>query len=236
MCSMTWHRHPGGYEVFFNRDEKKTRQRATPPALQVLNGVRFLAPRDGDAGGTWLLANEHGVTLALLNLWGERGLHHSQRPSRGHLLSELLPDVREAQEAMSRMRSQSLLAYPGFTLAAFDLTQQDAPLVARWDGQQWLDLPPLMPLCSSSFDTEAVLSSRTQNYQHHRPQSSEDLWRWHSHDEQPSAFTVRMNRPDAQTWSISHVQVGPGRVRWRYREELPNFASTPVEHYLELSR
>ena len=232
---MTWHRHPGSYEVFFNRDEKKTRQRATPPALQWHNGVRFLAPRDGDAGGTWLLANEHGVTLALLNLWGEKVLTHSSRPSRGLLLSEQLPDVREAHEAMDRMRSHSLLAYPGFTLAAFDLTQQDAPLVARWDGRQWLDLPPLMPLCSSSFDMEAVLSSRAQNYQHHRPETPEELWRWHTQEEQPSAYTVRMNRPDAQTWSISHVQVGPGTVHWRYREEMPDLASAPMEHNLQLN-
>lgn len=232
---MTWHRHPEGYEVFFNRDEKKTRQRALPPAVQVRSGVRFLAPRDGDAGGTWLLVNEHGVTLALLNLWGEKDLPTSPRPSRGHLLSELLPDVREAQEAMSRMRSHSLLAYPGFTLAAFDLTQQDAPLAARWDGRQWLDLPPLMPLCSSSFDTEAVLSSRAQSYQHHRPQSPEELWRWHTQEDQLSAYTVRMNRPDAQTWSISHVQVGPDGVRWHYREEMPDLASAPVEHNLQLN-
>jgi hypothetical protein len=149
-------------------------------------------------------------------------------------LSELLPDVREAQEAMNRLRSHSLLAYPGFTLAAFDLTQQDAPLVARWDGQRWQDSAARMPLCSSSFDTEAVLSSRTLSYQRQRPQTPQELWRWHTQEEQPSAYTVRMNRPDAQTWSISHVQIRPGGVHWRYRDEMPDLASAPVEHNLQL--
>ena len=222
--------------MFFNRDEKKTRQRATPPALQVLNGVRFLAPRDGDAGGTWLLANEHGVTLALLNLWGAEVKHRLTRSSRGRLLSDLLPDARGAEEAMNRVQTYALADYPGFTLAAFDLAQTGAPLALRWDGQRMSSVSLQMPVCSSSFDPEAVESFRAFHFQRIMPQTLEDLWRWHSHEEQPSAFTVRMNRPDAQTWSISHVQVGPGRVRWRYREELPNFASTPVEHYLELNR
>lgn len=236
MCSMTWHRHPGGYEVFFNRDEKKTRQRATPPALQVLNGVRFLAPQDGDAGGTWLLANEHGVTLALLNLWGAALEPRPARPSRGRLLSDLLPDARDAEEAMNRVQSHALAAYPGFTLAAFDLSQTGAPLGLRWDGQRVHSLPLQMPVCSSSFDPEVVESFRARHYQQSMPQTLEDLWHWHSHEEQPTACTVRMNRPDAQTWSISHVQVGPGMVRWRYREEMPDFAAAPAEHYLDLSR
>lgn len=110
--------------MFFNRDEKKTRQRATPPALQVLNGVRFLSPRDGDAGGTWLLANEHGVTLALLNLWGAAFEPRPARPSRGRLLSDLLPDARDAEEAMNRVQSRALADYPGFTLATFDVTDR----------------------------------------------------------------------------------------------------------------
>ena len=62
MCTLTWGRdEAGGLEVFFNRDERKTRPVAEPPALDELNGVRFLSPRDPKGGGAWMIANELGL-------------------------------------------------------------------------------------------------------------------------------------------------------------------------------
>ncbi len=67
MCTVSWRAARDGYDLFFNRDELHTRAPELPPALSERDGVRFLAPRDGDHGGTWLAVNEHGLTVCLLN-------------------------------------------------------------------------------------------------------------------------------------------------------------------------
>lgn len=84
MCTLTWWRGAAGegYEVFFNRDELKTRPPAKPPAAGERGGVRFLSPVDTQAGGTWIWANQFGVVMALLN-WYDResgGILGSGRP------------------------------------------------------------------------------------------------------------------------------------------------------------
>ncbi|NIP92410.1 MAG: hypothetical protein GWO24_02620, partial [Akkermansiaceae bacterium] len=72
MCTLTWWRGTAGsYEVFFNRDEKRTRSIADPPRVHERDGVRFLAPLDPDGGGTWMLANDRGLLVCLLNRWHE---------------------------------------------------------------------------------------------------------------------------------------------------------------------
>jgi uncharacterized protein with NRDE domain len=229
MCSLSWYHHPGGYEVFFNRDEKKTRGRATPPALHDKEGIRYLSPRDADAGGTWLLANEHSVTLALLNYWHSTAAERTATLSRGVLLRELASQ-KSAESASQQVRAMSLADYGSFTLAAFDLSQDAGPQVLRWDGRSLNSLPTAMPLCSSSFLPEAVIASRQQSFQALPNHLPDTLWRWHREAAAPSAYTVRMNRPDAQTWCISRVSVTIDSIRWCYIEELPDLQGCPEVH------
>ena len=74
MCTLTWWRGGNGaFEVYFNRDEKKTRSVAVPPGVHEVRGVRFLAPVDPDGRGTWIVANEQGLVVCLLNRWQEEG-------------------------------------------------------------------------------------------------------------------------------------------------------------------
>ncbi len=68
MCTVSWlHDEIGGYQILCNRDEKYTRGRASAPRIETRNGMRYLAPIDSDSGGTWILTNELGITLCLLN-------------------------------------------------------------------------------------------------------------------------------------------------------------------------
>ena len=55
--------------VAANRDEDLDRI-AEPPAVRTHSGVRILAPRDAQAGGTWIGLNEHGVFVAITNRFG----------------------------------------------------------------------------------------------------------------------------------------------------------------------
>ena len=67
MCTVTWTRRPDGYSVFFNRDELRSRKEALPPRVHDDGTVSYVAPEDGDFGGTWLSVNGAGVTIGLLN-------------------------------------------------------------------------------------------------------------------------------------------------------------------------
>ena len=63
-----------GYTLLFNRDELRTRgPEIAPSETRTDSGVRYVAPTDSDAGGTWIAANEHGVSVALLNGVESRG-------------------------------------------------------------------------------------------------------------------------------------------------------------------
>ncbi|HXV77157.1 MAG TPA: hypothetical protein VD788_12640, partial [Candidatus Polarisedimenticolaceae bacterium] len=67
MCTMTWSEREDGYEVLFNRDERRTRKPAAPPSIRQAGSLRYLAPADGDFGGAWIAVNELGLTLAIEN-------------------------------------------------------------------------------------------------------------------------------------------------------------------------
>ena len=72
MCSAAWTFHQGGYEFAFNRDEKWVRPLSRDPQLEVHHPVPGACARDAAAGGTWLFANESGVTLAVMNAYPRR--------------------------------------------------------------------------------------------------------------------------------------------------------------------
>src|SRR5260221_11105891 len=67
MCTVSWLHEDDGYHLLCNRDEKLSRAPALPPRIQERNGVRYVAPIDGNFGGAWIGANEFGVSICLLN-------------------------------------------------------------------------------------------------------------------------------------------------------------------------
>jgi hypothetical protein len=221
MCTLTWWR--GGneaYEVYFNRDEKKARSVADPPAVHEADGVRFLAPVDPDGGGTWMLANERGLVVCLLNRWREEAQMRGEPVrSRGRLVWETasldyVPAVGEF------LRNSSLEGVRPFTLVAFDRVGEEG---WDWDGRVVRRAKLPLPVTSSSFRSSEVTAVRTLRLQQicrggtARPG---ELASYHADTEDgPSAFTVRMNRPDAQTVSRSHLRIGTGAVEWSYVEE-----------------
>ena len=83
-----------GRESFFltsNRDEKKIRRQAIPPAIYQYKGARLLYPRDADADGTWIAINQNGNAAVLLN---GAFVKHKPRPpynrSRGLVLLDII--------------------------------------------------------------------------------------------------------------------------------------------------
>ena len=52
MCTVSWIQNERGYQLLCNRDEKRTRLPATSPELRSIDRVLYLAPTDGDFGGS----------------------------------------------------------------------------------------------------------------------------------------------------------------------------------------
>lgn len=208
MCTASWLITPGGYELFFNRDERRTRLPATPPTRQQRDGVTFLAPRDGDAGGTWLAVNEFGLSIALLNYYPTSAT--TGKVSRGLLVLSLVTE-RTPADVAARLGDEELTEYQPLLLLA--LAPNQRPHLLRWDGAELsLDINPKQPVTTSSFDTATVVARRQVMYSTTRGEA------FHlSRDERGDAYSVCMTRDDAQTVSFSHITVSPGSITFRYR-------------------
>lgn len=214
MCTLTWWRgETGDLEIFFNRDERKTRPVAEPPALFESDGVEFLSPRDPKGGGTWMTVNEHGVVVCLLNKWELEGRPIPSPKSRGRLVWGMagISSMTEVAEYLKELEF-----YPAFTLVVFASGEE-----RRWDwnGEELSESEATMPITSSSYCFTEVKAERERVFASGKRGEAYHL----SRGETSSAYTVRMNRPDAQTWSRSRLVVGK-EITWEYWAEQADLA------------
>lgn len=227
MCTLTWSSGQDGIRLFFNRDEQRTRPPAEPPSIHTRHGVRFLAPLDPQAGGTWLSVNEHGVAVAILNWYdAERAAPvAANHRSRGLLVMDLAGSLDRSGSLLARLFGQDLSLYRPFILVSLDAHGHGA--ICRWDGLQLaagaLD-PADCPLTTSSFDTAAVIAARRTRYHDltgANGPTPEALAAFHlSRDPRGGPYSVTMTRPDAMTVSTSQVVLGPRDVRFIYQPRL----------------
>lgn len=233
MCTFTWTAASDrlGYDLFFNRDERHPRAVETPPAFGESEGLRWLAPRDPDAGGTWLVVNAAGLTLALLNDYAAPWRPTGPARSRGRLVLDLAP-ARDIAAVAVRLAAVALVELPPFHLVAV------APDVSarhwHWDGVAFTAGALASPAClsSSSFATAEVVDWRLENFAALRAARADapsvaDLAAWHRiHDPTRPAHSVRMARPDAATRSLIHVNVRPSAATVAYETFYPE--ASPV--------
>ena len=124
MCTLIVLRHvvPGqALVVASNRDEYLTRP-AMPPRVAAapteeagVASLSFIAPRDLEAGGTWIGLNDAGLFVGLTNrptqgapASGDGGVSVKVARSRGLLVRDLLglPSVGRVREALARVRPE----------------------------------------------------------------------------------------------------------------------------------
>jgi len=223
MCTLTWWRDKnGGYGVYFNRDEKKDRPIAEAPRELCRNGVMFLSPRDPKAGGTWMLVNGYGVVICLLNKWH---LGSSATKSRGKLVMGMA-DL--SAVGLEERLLTHLTDYPPFSLFLMDKLGET---IWEWNGKSLVQKTPRQPMTSSSYRYHEVAEARRAKY-------AEGARGSHYHGavgEELSAYSVRMCRPDAQTWSRSRVSVGE-QIEWEYLAENPGLQGEPEASFVSLDR
>lgn len=239
MCTVTWIQSGDRYSLFCNRDELRARQPSRPPAVHPGGATRFLAPKDGDAGGTWIAVNELGLSLCLLNDYSATArLAERDFTSRGHLVTELIQagDLDQLAAAWSAIDPSR---YRPFKLLAL-APAADAHLLG-WNGEVPSHTTSLVtaPLCSSSFDEAGATRARSDLYPELATRDPTDLRRSHlrfhqSHRPQRGPYSVCMHRPDAVTVSFTVVEVDPDEVSMAYAHGAP--CSEALEHLVTLDR
>ncbi|MEO0796436.1 MAG: NRDE family protein [Verrucomicrobiota bacterium] len=228
MCTATWWTGADGYELFFNRDELKSRAPGLPPKNFSLNGVRYLAPIDSTAGGTWLVVNEFGLSICLINQYpdGARNLG-VLRISRG-LLVRSLADCRDCREVKSRLARMDLIRYDAFLLIAVEAS--GAACTHTWDTWNLIsadEAQGAQPFTSSRHMSADVLRSRRRRFAElvklrGGDPSPNDLRAFHEYyAPETAAHSVFMNRPDGETVSLTHVVVNHDQIVIEYAPRLP---------------
>lgn len=224
MCTVTWMHQENGYQLFCNRDEKKTRPVALPPRVQSCAGVRFLAPVDPQSGGSWIAVNEFGVSICLLN--GDpphNRLLKSPEPvkSRGLIPPQLITAV-SASECILQLQKLALAWFAPFTVLVL---QSDTPAtIAVWDGRRVEinhSTDPMLPLTSSAFEPQRISKGRERRFVRRLREaghlSAEVLRNFHSsRGERHNASSSCMHREDAETVSFSRVIVNRNRIQFVY--------------------
>jgi uncharacterized protein with NRDE domain len=123
MCTLivatrVWQRTP--LVVAANRDERLGRA-SRGPALVVQGGVRFYAPRDLQAGGTWIGLNDHGVFVGITNRFTGMAPTRVGR-SRGLLVLDALSED-SAAHAVRRIASDAPSRHDPFHLVMADAAE-----------------------------------------------------------------------------------------------------------------
>ena len=153
-----------------NRDERHERAPEHPPRLIPGDGERpaWIAPFDGESGGTWIGVSARGVAACVLNGYAETDEPLHGRfgvPSRGSLIPRVLEDQDGVGPAVLR-GAIDVSAYPSFTLL---VVTAEGGEVVRWRHGGPLEREPVEPgwtlLTSSSWNEPEVAAWRRQAFQ-----------------------------------------------------------------------
>jgi hypothetical protein len=241
MCTLSWRQDGSTLDVFFNRDEQKSRVAARP--AHFWPDYQAIFPVDPQGGGTWLAVTTAGCVLALLNNYqasaareGYSTEHSTQSLlSRGLVITMLLQELQarssfdtlatttcssaQASAIGHCLRSLPLCAFQPFTLVC--LSPGKSAQAFDWDGQQLTTFQPASPVISSAVELANVRAQRIEAYPGNDALVSQLLQYHGSHLPTPGAFSVCMHRDDAHTVSFSHLQVKPLNIRFLYRAGAP---------------
>lgn len=205
MCTVTWCKNLQGLDVYFNRDEQRTRPPALPPITHP-NGVTM--PIDPRGGGTWIFVNPHGLIGALLNHYPAPPPGSTLR-SRG-LLLKALSTASTPHEFARKLRSE-LHEYPTAPCKILCLHPDHTPSLSIWDGMNRKEETISVPMVTtSSFQPDSIPTRRREIYHHlvndpTHPTPAE-LLHFHRHfDRKNPATSISMQRDDACTVSLVHI-------------------------------
>jgi hypothetical protein len=224
MCSVSWVITDTGYEIFFNRDEQKTRSKALPPREFQLGQTKVLMPIDPVGLGSWISTNELGLSLCLLNNY--QGCNPNPVVFSRGLLLKRLAKYATVDEVCGAFSQLNLPQFAPFTLLAFDpsICQQSSVMALEWNGRESNIHPTDSPLFSSGVDLNKVVQYRQRAFEQlvgpHPTRESLLAFHRHHHPEHRH-LSVCMHRDDAESVSFTHVVVSAQSQEMRYIAGLP---------------
>ena len=223
MCTVTIVPRGCGFRLVCNRDERRDRPAATPPAVHHLQHGAAIYPVDPAGKGTWVGVNDTGLAAALLNRTADGASTSAHAPlrSRGVIIPHLL-GCRSLTDALG---VAAALDPTQFDLFRLILVQPLAAVVLTSDGlalsMATMGVSRPLMLTSSSLGDAVVEPPRRRLFEQ-LISNSEGAWlaaqaRFHAHRwrSRPD-ISVTMARSDARTVSRTLIDVTPNMIELRY--------------------
>ncbi len=219
MCTVSVIATGDGYRLVHSRDEQRDRTPGLGPEVRRAGRFSTIAPHDPEGGGTWVLAREDGLTLAIMNVNPEPPLtlDRGVLRSRGLILPDLAScSVDEIPRAVAGLE---LGCYAPFRLIAVVRPGCRVRVQSwAWRGAGRLETEtPKVPVCwASSGLGDSVVADRAGLFDEMVGREPSPVMQdgFHRHRwPGRGAASVLMSRPDARTVSLTAVESGPRGVR-----------------------
>lgn len=220
MCTLSWVYHGNShYEVYFNRDEQRSRLPAIEPQSLTIDGVHCVMPIDPVGGGSWIVTNEYGVTVCLLNYY--QGVTPSgDLTSRGMIIKRLA-SASSSQNVDLRLMDMQLSHFAPFTVVSFDTRRTaNETVLWTWDGERLSRSHAFAPVVSAAVDFEQASSYRKALFNELIMSTpDEEVGRiFHkTYDADFPNYSPLMARNDARTVSFTSVTVSSTKQEMSYQ-------------------
>jgi hypothetical protein len=224
MCTVSFLPTRHGFMLAMNRDEQVSRPRAQSPRRHWAGTRASLYPSE-TGGGTWIGANDAGLTLALVNWYAKPQRGRALCVSRGIIIPHLLAADSFAEVAamfadlpLSRINPFRLIAVSARKRAVREWRWDGAVLTSSrfgWTRRHWF---------SSGYDE--VLTNRMRaavvRKSAKSPLTSAGLRTLHqSHLPERGPFSICMHRIDAKTVSYTEIAATKSGAAMRYAAGSP---------------
>jgi len=214
MCTVTIVPYDDGFRLVCNRDERRDRPAARPPARHRLRHTMAIFPVDPAGGGTWVGVNGAGVVAAVLNRHTESCAPGRNRSlwSRGLIIPRLL----DSGSWVDALDMAAKLDPAHFDLFRLVLAQRMVAAVVTSDGRalsvRTMGISRPLMLTSSSLGDAVVEAPRRRLFDRLVGTNEREglctQARFHAHQwrSRPD-ISVNMERRDARTVSRTVIDV-----------------------------
>jgi len=225
MCTVSVIKLSGLLRLVSNRDERRTRPTALPPAVSHAGGLRIVAPTDPASQGTWIACSEIGLAIALLNVNPPDADARVPPRSRGTIIPTLIGS-RSLDEVAERAGAIEHGDYAPYRLVAIHAGEDDVLEAVPMSGviRRWpLDAPRMFT--SSGLGDHHVERPRRQLFEETVLPADPADWRdrqdrFHAHRWRDRlSVSVHMARTEAWTVSRTAIEMDDARVVMSYAAE-----------------
>lgn len=217
MCTLTILREPHRLLVTMNRDDVAARGEL-PPALSPNAEMTFAAPRDLQAGGTWIGANGDGVVACLLNRYDPAP---QGRTSRGNIVLAAMrgSSISAACAALTALDHSAYSPFTCIVIAQRGATRLDWT-GSRLDREDIPDADEITMITSSSWQFDEVKAKREmllRDLWAERDVAVDKVRAFHSQRiSDNDAWAPMMQRSHSETKSVTQVELTSSDVQMHY--------------------